>query len=76
MEGLRTKPVWSLSDLPKDLVNRLENLRKNWKTVLEEARSLAEKEPDWLRDDDLAEWGDWKQLQVELYCGSADRLTG
>ena len=61
--GLRSKPVWDLTDLDQDTVKMIQELQKNWKKILAEGTVLKEKESKWMEVQDLLEKGKWDQLQ-------------
>ena len=61
--GLRSKPVWDLTDLDQDTVKMIQELQKNWKTILSEGIELKEKEFKWMKVKELLEKGKWDQLQ-------------
>jgi hypothetical protein len=60
--GLRSKTIWSLTDLDPDTVKMIEKLKDKWPTILAEGTELKEKESRWMEDKRLLESGSWDQL--------------
>ena len=48
--GLRSKTIWSLTDLDPDTVKMIEKLKENWQTILAEGTELKAKESRWMED--------------------------
>ena len=61
--GLRSKPVWNISDLDKETVKMIQKLEENWQKIFAEATELEENKSKWLEVKDLVETGKWDQLQ-------------